>query len=78
MNASIKKQETRQDNRLSRRQAVAGAGAVGALAAAAAALPLVQREAGTSVAAAGTSAEGGKTGYQVTQHVLRYYETTRI
>jgi hypothetical protein len=74
MNASSKKDDTR----LSRRHAVAGAGAVGALAAAAAALPLVQRDAGTSVAAAAPGGETGKTGYQVTQHVLRYYETTRI
>lgn len=61
---------------LSRRQAVAGAGAVGALAAAAAALPLLRGEAEAPAAAAG--APQGKTGYQVTQHVLRYYETTRI
>lgn len=74
MNASSKTQDTR----LSRRHAVAGAGAVGALAAAAAALPLVRPEAGTGVADAVPQADGGKPGYQVTQHVLRYYETTRI
>jgi hypothetical protein len=63
-------------SKLSRRQAVAGAGAVGALAAAAAALPLARREPGDGVAAA--PQREAKAGYQVTQHVLRYYETTRI
>lgn len=67
--------ESKTQPRLSRRQAVAGAGAVGAIAAAAAALPLVRREAD---AAAPAAQPGGKAGYQVTQHVLRYYETTRI
>jgi nitrous oxide reductase len=61
--------------KLSRRQAVTAAGAVGALAAAAVAVPLARREAEAPIAAA---APEGKTGYQVTQHVLRYYETTRI
>ena len=62
---------------LSRRTLFAGAGTVGALAAAAALLPKTPAAVPTAVAAAVTppAAEGG---YQLTEHVLRYYQTARI
>ncbi len=61
---------------LSRRTMFAGAGTVAALAAAAAALPLAR---GTATAAAPVAKEPDKgDGYQVTAHVLQYYQTARI
>jgi hypothetical protein len=62
---------------VARRKLFAGAGAVGALAGAAAVLPLAQRAQAPADAAAKPAPEAGG-GYQVTQHVLRYYETTRV
>jgi cysteine synthase len=53
----------------------AGAGTAGALAAAAAVLPL-QREAAPVVAAKPAPAAGG--GYQLTAHVQRYYQTAKV
>lgn len=67
--------ESKPVSKLSRRQAVAAGAGVGALAAAAIAVPLVRREAEPAAAVAQPAR---KSGYQVTQHVLRYYETTRI
>jgi cysteine synthase len=61
----------------SRRNVVAGAGTVGALAAAAAVLPGKPPEPQAVVAKAAGTPEP-KEGYQLTPHVLRYYETTRI
>jgi len=61
---------------LSRRRVFAGAGTAGALAAAAVALPLA-RPTGPVVAALKAAPEKGG-GYQVTQHVLDYYQTTRV
>ena len=61
---------------LSRRRLFAGAGAAGALAAAAAAVPLVRPT--EPVLAATTPAPEQGRGYQVTQHVLDYYQTTRV
>ena len=60
---------------LSRRHLFAGAGTAGALAAAAAVLPL-QREAAPVVAAKPAPAGGG--GYQLTAHVQRYYQTAKV
>lgn len=62
--------------KLSRRRVFAGAGTAGVLAAAAAAVPLL-REAEPGPAKAAPGSDKGA-GYQVTQHVLRYYQTTRI
>jgi hypothetical protein len=62
---------------MSRRTMFAGAGTVGALAAAAAALPLVRPEAETPRAADTADAEADGR-YQATQHVLRYYQTARV
>ena len=63
-------------NPLRRRGLLAGAGAAGAAGLAATALP-----GGTSavpeVAAAAAKPAGTSAGYQLTAHVLRYYETTR-
>lgn len=61
---------------LSRRTLFVGAGTAGALAAAAAVLPLGQGPVATAVATAKPVAEAG--GYQLTEHVLRYYQTARV
>jgi len=60
---------------LSRRHLFAGVGTAGALAAAAAVLPL-RREA-APVAAAKPAPEAGG-GYQLTAHVQRYYQTAKV
>ena len=62
---------------LSRRSMFAGAGAAGALAAAAAVLPIT-RGAETAVAAEPKAAPDQGGGYQLTQHVLRYYQTANV
>ena len=62
--------------KLSRRTLFAGAGTAGALAAVAAVLPKAPAEP-APVATAGQP-EADKGGYQVTPHVLRYYQTTRV
>ncbi|HZF81110.1 MAG TPA: formate dehydrogenase [Rubrivivax sp.] len=61
---------------LTRRNLVAGAGAVGAAAAGAALLPVQP----TVVPAATASAVGDKSaeGYRLSEHVQRYYETARV
>ena len=61
---------------LSRRTLFAGAGTVGALAAAAVALPLARRTEPVAADAKPAPDKGG--GYQVTQHVIDYYKTTRV
>ncbi|MDP1693136.1 MAG: formate dehydrogenase [Burkholderiaceae bacterium] len=61
---------------LSRRRLFAGGGTAGALAAVAVALPLA-RPAEPVVAAAKPAPDKGG-GYQLTQHVLDYYQTTRV
>ena len=60
---------------LSRRTLFAGAGAVGAVAVAATALPLFKPAAPAAKAALPAVAEGG---YQLTEHVERYYQTARV
>jgi len=68
-------------SRLTRRHVVAGAGTVGALAAAAAALPLASTPTAPAekktVAAAKPPADP-QDGYQLTDHVKRYYQTTKV
>jgi hypothetical protein len=71
--ASMKKSDRPQ---LNRRHVFAGAGTVGALAAAATLLPQVKQEAVPT--AAKEPAQSGEGRYQVTQHVLRYYETAKV
>lgn len=60
---------------LSRRRLFAGAGGVGALAAAAAVLPLAKPEAPAPLVGQAGTADGG---YQLTEHVKRYYQTARV
>lgn len=61
---------------LSRRRVFAGAGKVGALAAAAVALPVLHEVEPKDDIPNTAPAEGN--GYRLTHHVLRYYQTTRI
>lgn len=60
---------------LSRRTVFAGAGTVGALAAAAAVLPRVDSPAAPERVRADAAEAGG---YQETPHVKRYYQTARV
>jgi hypothetical protein len=63
-------------SRLSRRQVFAGAGTAGTLAAVAVVVPLAGPDPTPKVEPKPAPDKGG--GYQVTQHVLRYYETTKV
>jgi hypothetical protein len=64
-------------SKLGRRQVIASAGAAGALAAAAIALkPATQDVPAPEPAAKPKPAEGG--GYRLTEHVMRYYQTTKV
>ena len=65
-------------DRLSRRRLFAGAGTAGALAAVAVALPALKPTDDAAVKASAKPAPGRGGGYQVTQHVLDYYRTTRV
>jgi hypothetical protein len=58
-----------------RRGLLLGAGAAGAALIAAKALPVAPTEV---AAAPAKPARDDKGGYQLTQHVLRYYETTKV
>lgn len=60
---------------LSRRTVFAGAGAAGAAVAAAALLPGVTPQTPVVAAAPSTTQTGG---YQLTEHVQRYYQTAKI
>jgi hypothetical protein len=60
---------------LSRRHVFAGAGAAGAMAAAVALLPRAPQPVVADAPKASPEPEGG---YQVTQHVLRYYQTAKV
>jgi hypothetical protein len=62
---------------LSRRTLFAGAGTAGALAAAAALLPKSPVPAAPVASAAPKSADSDG-GYQLTEHVQRYYQTARV
>ena len=64
-------------SRLSRRTLFAGAGTVGALAAAASLLPGTPAEAPPEAAAPRPAPERGG-GYALTDHVKHYYKTTQI
>ena len=61
---------------LSRRTLFAGAGTVGALAAAASVIPLAKSSAPVAAAAVAPAVSDG--GYQLTEHVQRYYQTARV
>jgi hypothetical protein len=60
---------------LKRRSLFAGAGAAGALAATAAVLPMVQPAHEAVAQAKPLDPDGG---YQLTEHVARYYQTARV
>ena len=62
---------------LSRRRVFAGAGTLGALAAAATVLPGVTKP-DAAPAPSEPSAEPPQTGYRLTEHIERYYRTTRV
>jgi hypothetical protein len=61
---------------LSRRTLFAGAGTVGAVAAAATLLPGVVQQTAPTQEASQPPENGG--GYQLTEHVKRYYKTTLV
>ena len=61
-----------------RRNLLAGAGAAGAAAVALTAVPLVRQAAPAASAPPALAADTTKDGYQVTAHVLRYYQTARV
>ncbi len=60
-----------------RRHLLAGAGAAGGAAVAVTALPL-KPQAAAPLAAAAAPGAVAQDGYQVTPHVLRYYQTARV
>jgi hypothetical protein len=62
----------------SRRTALAGAGTAGALVAAAAVLPLGKPAADAGLAAKAATDAESTGGYQLTEHVKRYYRTARV
>jgi len=62
---------------LSRRRVFAGAGTAGALAAAAVVLPLAKPDSEEAVAEA-KPAPDTDGGYRLTEHVKRYYQTTKV
>jgi hypothetical protein len=64
-------------SKLSRRTIFAGAGTIGALAAAATVLPGAVRQDEASQPEAKAPPERGG-GYQLTEHVKRYYQTTLV
>jgi hypothetical protein len=59
---------------VSRRTLFAGAGAAGAVAVVASALPLTRQAAPLVVGTAPAAADG----YQLSEHVQRYYQTARV
>ena len=67
----------KQSPSLNRRRIFAAGGTVGALAAAAAVLPLSSKQAPVPEAAAKPAPEKGG-GYQLTAHVQQYYDTARV
>jgi hypothetical protein len=62
---------------LSRRTVFAGAGTLGALAAAAAVLPGAKKDQAVASADLAAPADQGQ-GYRLTEHVKRYYQTARV
>jgi hypothetical protein len=61
---------------VNRRHLLGGAGTAGALAAAAVLVPAARQEAVDAPALKPAPEQGG--GYQVTEHVLRYYQTAKV
>ncbi|TDM09801.1 MAG: formate dehydrogenase [Ideonella sp. MAG2] len=69
--------ETQKTSTLSRRTVFAGAGAVGALAAAVAVLPKASPPAEAEPVAAAAQPDDAE-GYRLTAHIQRYYQTARV
>jgi hypothetical protein len=65
-------------SKLSRRTLFAGAGTAGAVAATAALLPHVVQESANAVASPAKQAPEKGGGYQLTEHVKRYYKSTLL
>jgi hypothetical protein len=63
---------------LPRRGLIAGAGAVGAIAAVASVVPPQPAPATTTAAPEPSQADAARPGYRLTEHIRRYYATTRI
>lgn len=63
-------------SQVSRRRLFAGAGAAGALAGAAALVPRIEPAPAVEPAAKPAPEAGG--GYQLTEHVKRYYQTAKV
>ena len=63
---------------MGRRTMLAGAGTVGALAAAATALPLLQQQVPADAKADTQQPLDTESGYRLTEHIKRYYRSTRI
>jgi hypothetical protein len=63
-------------SKLTRRTIFAGAGTAGAVAAAVSLLPVVKQEPDAAAAPRPAPERGG--GYSLTDHVKRYYQTTRV
>jgi hypothetical protein len=63
---------------LSRRRVFAGAGAAGALAAAAVALPLAPRDAANAATTEPAPKDDAQGRYQLSAHVQRYYQTAKV
>jgi hypothetical protein len=61
-----------------RRGVIAGAGAVGAIAAVASVVRPSAETAAVQAAAEPSKAEAASPGYRLTEHIRRYYATTRI
>lgn len=68
--------QTPKPSPLSRRRMFVGAGSMGALAAAAAVLPLGKTIEPVAQAAAPVAGDEG--GYRLTEHVKHYYQTARV
>ncbi|MFD1709132.1 formate dehydrogenase [Ottowia sp. GY511] len=69
--------KSKSSSQLSRRAVFAGVGTAGAVAAVSSALPLVKPQAPVAAAPAKPAPERGG-GYTLSEHVQRYYKTTRI
>lgn len=75
---SVPSDPTPDRSALSRRHALVGAGTAGALAAAAVALPIKTGDSAEPAPATASTSGDPHGRYQETEHVRRYYATTRV
>jgi uncharacterized phage protein gp47/JayE len=66
------------EDKVARRTMLAGAGTVGALAAAATLMPGREQHVAAPKEAERTAADDSSAGYRLTEHVKQYYRTTRV